>query len=215
MKSLLSLTAFCFLTISMLAQPGEAYLAAMQQGLTQLGAVETIEDYTAVANHFARIAEAEPAEWLPAYYVGYAYTMQSFMVKKDKEKDAVLDIAQEWLDKASAINPEESEILVLQAMLYQGRIQVDMMRRGAEFSMLQASVLAEAEELNPDNPRIFLMRGQNTYYTPAFFGGGKEAAQADLETAASKFETYEAPSEIWPSWGAERAAWFMEKYAEE
>lgn len=202
-----------FFTLSIHAQE-DRYVAAMKKGLSQLSEIESIEDMTAVVNHFERVAQAESAEWLPGYYAAYTLSMQSFRTENGEEKDELLDKAQEWIDNILEMEPEESEILVMQAMIYQARIQVDFMARGAEMSMLQAAALAEAEELNPANPRVFLLRGQNTYYTPEFFGGGAEAARPILETAREKFDAYESDNELAPAWGNGRLEFLLAQYEE-
>lgn len=208
------LTAIALIvSLSSFAQD-ERYTAAMQKGMAQLREATSTEDMTAVVNHFERVAQAESEEWLPGYYAAYTLSMQSFMTENGEEKDDLLDKAQEWIDHIQPMAPEESEILVMQAMIYQARIQVDFMARGAEMSMLQASTLAEAEELNPENPRVFLLRGQNTYYTPEFFGGGAEAAKPILETAKAKFEAFETENELAPAWGNGRLEYLLARYEE-
>lgn len=211
-SSFLTILAIC-ITFSAQAQ-GDRYTAAMQKGLSLLSDAESIEDMTAVVNHFERVAQAESQEWLPGYYAAYTLSMQSFQTEGGEEKDELLDKAQDWIDNIQELAPEESEILVMQAMIYQARIQVDFMARGAEMSMLQASALAEAEEMNPENPRIFLLRGQNTYYTPEFFGGGAEAARPILETAKEKFEAYESDNELAPAWGSGSLEYLLAQYEE-
>ncbi len=67
-----------------------------------------------------------------------------------------------------------------------------------------AASLDKAITLNPDNPRPYLVKGQNVFYTPAAFGGGKDVAKPLLEKAAAKFATFKPENEIAPDWGKER-----------
>jgi hypothetical protein len=65
--------------------------------------------------------------------------------------------------------------------------------------------LGKAKALNPDNPRIYLINGQNIFYTPEAFGGGKAKAKPILENAVAKFAIFKAATDLDPIWGAERA----------
>lgn len=205
-------TVFVLTTGQLAAQEDDQYTSAMKEGLELLQAAESSDDLMAASNHFERIASAEGDKWLPGYYASYALTMVSFNEQNGEKKDEILDLAQDWVDKISDIEGKESEIFALQAMIYQARIQVDPMARGAEMSMLQMSALQEAEDLNPDNPRIFFLRGQNTYYTPEFFGGGAEAARPILEEAKKKYDAYEVEDELAPDWGKERVDYLLSLY---
>ncbi len=49
---------------------------------------------------------------------------------RNAQRDAMLDKAQPLIDKALKKNPKESEMMVLQAFLYQSRIQVNPPMRG-------------------------------------------------------------------------------------
>ncbi len=202
------------LMISSLAigQSQRAYQRHMKGGIELLNSTETEIHYALAAQTFQQAEGEYPEEWLPGYYLAYTHIMQSFDMAGGTVKDSLLDLAQAAIDRATAIQAEESELLVLQAYLYQARIQVDMANRGPEMTMHQRSALFEAEQLNPDNPRIYLLRGQNTWFMPAFFGGGAEAAKPSILTAREKYAAFEAPSEIWPSWGEERLEYFLEQY---
>lgn len=211
-----TLTAvFFFFFGQAFAQENERYTEAMKKGLELIQTAESPDAMTTAANHFERIAETESDKWLPGYYAAYCLTMQSFMIQDGEQKDEVLDVAQEWIDKITAIDAEESEIYALQAMIYQARIQVDVMRRGPEMSMLQMSALEEAEDLNEDNPRVYFLRGQNTYYTPKFFGGGAKAAKPILDQAKEKYDAFEAEDELAPNWGGDRVVYLLSQYEEE
>jgi len=85
------------------------------------------------------------------------------------------------------------------------------MSKGYKYSRLAAEAIGVAEKLNPQNPRVYYLRGSNTFHTPKMFGGGKEKAKPDLEKAASMFESQKSESEIAPSWGAEHNAGLLKQ----
>ena len=108
----------------------DRYTEVMKSTLEILN--NTLEDKALLecAGKFERIAAAEKDKWLPHYYGAYALIQLSFNEEDGAQRDLILDRAQEMLDMAMAISPDESELHVLQAFLYPSRIMVDPMSRG-------------------------------------------------------------------------------------
>jgi hypothetical protein len=75
------------------------------------------------------------------------------------------------------------------------------MSKGYKYSKLAGESIEKAEKLNPENPRVYYLRGSNTFHTPKFFGGGAENAKPDLEKAAHIFSTQKPANKLAPSWG--------------
>ncbi|MBE9484841.1 MAG: hypothetical protein IMY74_08340, partial [Bacteroidetes bacterium] len=121
----------------------------------------------------------------------------------NKDIDKFLDIAEGYLEKARQLSPENSEIEVMQGWIYQGRIQVDPMGRGQLFSQKASESFGKAKNINPDNPRIYFLVGQNILYTPEMFGGGEEAACPYFKKAEDKFDSFKTETPISPDWGRE------------
>jgi len=177
------------------------YEEAMKVNIQKLNTEFTTSGLTNLANQFERIANAEPGKWQPRYYAAYCYvwaTAISEMPAGDKHK--LLDLAQAQMDILLKSVKNESEIFVLQAFLYQMRI-TDM-GKGMKYSGLASEALDEAEKLNPNNPRIYYVRGNNIYNTPKAFGGGKEKAKPLFAKAAGLFETQKPVNAIDPAWGS-------------
>ena len=65
------------------------------------------------------------------------------------------------------------------------------------------------------NPRPYYLKGQNTYFTPAFFGGGVENALPLFKEAQAKFDAFEKASSIHPDWGAGTNSYFLNKAEED
>jgi tetratricopeptide (TPR) repeat protein len=207
----LAIIAIClFTTVFGMAQSGE-YTEAMKTGLEAMKQAKSPDDWQQVSNQFDRIASAEPSKWEPMYYAAYSYIIQSFMIKKDENKDQLLDAADKYLEKAQVLVPEESELEVLQAFCYQARISVNPMGRGREYSEKAYNALGKAKALNPDNPRIYFLTGQNLFNTPKFYGGGAEKAKPQFELAKTKFESFAPKSAFAPNWGKEMNAQLLEK----
>ncbi|NWJ49699.1 MAG: hypothetical protein HXX14_02435 [Bacteroidetes bacterium] len=189
----------CF--AQLFAQDKSEFKNAMGATLSEMNTIKDNGAYLDLSNKFQRISEAEPTEWLPAYYSALCTTLYSFGEKDKTKVDLLLDQAQTILDKGLKIKAGESELWVLQGMLFQARIMVDPMARGQNFSMKANEAFEKAESLNPENPRIYFLKGQSVMNMPKMFGGGKEAAKPIFEKAKTKFENFKPTNEIYPNWG--------------
>jgi len=206
-KTVLLTTVLSFaFTSGLLAQDKSEYKQAMGAALTQMGSIKDNGGYLDLANQFQRIAENETTEWIPAYYAALCTTLYSFNEKDKAKVDPVLDQAQTMIDKALKLKPAESEIWVLQGMLYQAKIMVDPMTRGQKFFMQANEAFAKAEALNAENPRLYYLKGQNMMNMPKMFGGGKEAAKPMFQKASEKFLSFKPGEMFAPNWGKEQNA---------
>lgn len=181
----------------------EAYEKAMSLSIEKLFQAKTIPEYIEVANQFERISMIEKTEWLPLYYASFAYIMISFQEPENAKKDSYLDEAQKYLDHAKAIDPNESELHMLQGFLYPSRINIDPMNRGMTYLSEMNKSLDRALELNPDNPRVYYLRATIMHHTPEAYGGGAEKALPLYLTADEKFKIFKPKTAISPNWGKE------------
>ncbi len=178
------------------------YEETMKANIQKLNTEFTTAGLTNLASQFERIANAEPGKWHPKYYTAYCYvwaTAIGEMPAEDKHK--LLDMAQVQMDALLKTFKNESEIFALQAFVYQMRI-TDM-SKGFKYSSLASEALEEAEKLNPNNPRVYYLRGNNIFHTPKAFGGGREKAKPMFEKAAGLFESQKPANAIEPAWGSE------------
>lgn len=193
----------------------EAYHSAMSQSIDKLFQAATIADYMQSANQFERISQNEKTEWLPFYYASYAYIMISFQEPDNAKKDAYLDQAQKFLDQAMVLAPDESELHMLQGFLYPSRITIDPMTRGMEYMGKMNASLDKALQLNPDNPRVYFLRGTMTYHMPEAYGGGAANALTFLKTAQEKFSAFKPKTDLSPNWGQQGNEADLKKALEE
>lgn len=189
----------------------EQYHAAMKEALESMDQASVPEQYLECSGSFERIATAEKSKWLPYYYASHCLVMLSFNEANLEQKDLVLDRAQEMLDQALELEPEESELHVLQAFLYPGRIMIDPVNRGASYMEMTFLALETAKQLNPDNPRIYFLEGTYKMNIPPSMGGGAEAAKPILEEAIARFESFDNSIPFWPTWGEEGTLAELEK----
>lgn len=207
-KSIYALTVFIFaITFQNLSAQNAKYVQAMEGAIEKLNKANEAEGFLAAANIFERISKAAGGEWLPLYYQSLA-NMQAaseFMGNKQMEKCInSVEKAQTILKVALEKAPKESELWVLQAFVYQGYIWEDMQTNGAKFTPLIFGAIEKAVALNADNPRAYLIKGQQVFFMPEFYGGGAKAASPVLNQAKQKFESFSPESDLHPSWGKER-----------
>lgn len=206
-----SVFILALLLLSGITFANEAYQNAMKQAIDKLFQSQTIQEYVNVANQFERISTMEKKEWLPMYYASFSYIMISFKEADNAKKDQYLDQAQKYLDQAMNIEPNESELFMLQGFLYPSRINIDPINRGMALMGKMNAALDKALELNPNNPRVYYLRATMTANMPEAFGGGAAKALPLYQKAAEKFELFKPKSEIYPNWGKELNANELQK----
>ena len=84
--------------------------------------------------------------------------------------------------------------------------------RGMELGIASQQSTTAALALGPTNPRVWLVRGQGSMFTPPEYGGGLKTAQEQLTRAVELFAK-DAPKPGEPTWGkAEAYAWLGQVY---
>lgn len=213
MKSPLLLLSIVFFSFATNAQ-SEKYTKAMQQWVPAVDTSHTAQGLLALANTFQRIADAEKTQWLPYYYAALCQVNMAYMTggasPSASVTDPIADKAEELLKKAESLaGTPNSEVFVVQKMIASLRMLADPMSRYQIYGPLAAEALQKAKTLDPENPRIYMLEGQDLFYTPEQFGGSKTEAKKKFETAMSKFETHKPASDIHPSWGKSTVQYFL------
>lgn len=211
MNKLLSIAAFCFLAFTVQAQQGnEKFVKAMEKALSGLDSLSTAEQWLAASNNFERIAQKETKEWLPAYYVAFCQTMAFNMSKDATMYELFAKRAEEFINKADALSPDNSEIYVLKSMISGLFIRINPMVNGQKYGPVAGMQLEKAKQLDPENPRAYMQEGATLLFTPPQWGGDKVKAKATLQTASTKYDAFKPQSSIHPNWGAKTNGMFLE-----
>jgi hypothetical protein len=178
------------------------YTELMAASITELLSTADVPQTKAAVARFERAAAVAPADWLPAYYQSYGLLRQCFLSKEDGDtKDQYLDQAEAALARARKLGGDESELLVLQGYIYQARLGVSPMARSMKYSVMVNEVLSQAKQINPANPRIYLVRANNVYFTPKMFGGGAEVAKPIYDEAKVRYAAFRPSGPLAPNWG--------------
>lgn len=157
------------------------------------------------ANLFERIAQAELDNWIPHFYVAQINTLISFGEKDEKVLNQQLEKAQEYIDIAKRLSPDNPEILIQQAMINTAYIAFDGQRYGMTLSGKNVQLYNRALKLAPDNPRVVLSKAEWDMGSARFFGKDTAPYCADIEKAIGLFSTFKATEKYAPQYGEDRA----------
>ncbi len=212
MKTVLLTLALAAASLAATAQPQaaapvastapDAYTAMMSATIAEQNAAGTPADVQANLAKLERAAAAAPTAWEPRYYQARGYLKLGFAGQDDDQKDQLFDQAQAALDQAKKLpGADQAEVLILQAYIYQGRIMVSPMARGMVYTGRVAEALTQAKNLAPNNPRLYLLLGNDSFYRPSMFGGGPDKALPLYEKAKALFATFRPANALSPAWG--------------
>ncbi|MGS0747941.1 hypothetical protein [Halpernia sp. GG3] len=213
-KNLVLSLALTFTGINAFAQT--AYEKAMADKVAKVQQSQNAEELGALANDFSRIALKENKEWLPQYYAAFADIQKGRILMREQklsDLDALADDAQKHIDAAEAISSKNVEVTILNKMMHSLKMMVDPQSRYMSEGSLAAGFLAAAEKLDPENPRITLLKAEDTYYTPEQFGGSKEKGIELFKKAQAQFAVYKSTSALSPSWGKAEVDYFLSQVA--
>jgi hypothetical protein len=210
MKKSILISLMLFISAGIFAQ-NEKMIKAIESKLTTIDTSRNAAELIEMANYFDRICKAEDKEWLPLYYkalslirVGFTY----YTFGKLDLIDAQADEAEKCLDKLDTLIQSNSEIYCLRKMVATMRIVADPYTRFQAYTPVSKAAIEKAKELDPDNPRIYLLLGLDKYNTPEQFGGSKTEAKALFETAITKFNVFKPALQAGPQWGLPQARYF-------
>ncbi|MGE5838038.1 MAG: tetratricopeptide repeat protein [Acidobacteriota bacterium] len=137
---------------------------------------------------------------LVQYAIAYAgWRLSTNPAVSGRERDDLLDDAEERLKTAVKVDPKFAEGYALLSGVYGLKISVSPMS-GILLGPRSGGAIDRAEQLEPDNPRVLLSRGIGKFNTPAMFGGSIKDAEACLRRAIDRFAV-ESPAKPFPAWG--------------
>lgn len=196
----------------------DKYLSAMKEKVAVMEQTNSFEGWQQLANGFERIAEAEKKQWLPYYYASLCRVMSGYMLGSGQvggfadKSDPEADKAEELLAKAVALHGEDSETWCIRKMIATLRMSADPMNRFQTMGPKAAEALEMAKKLDPSNPRIYLLEGQDRFFTPEQFGGSKAEAKKLFEECLLKFDAFRPATAIDPQWGRSQANYFLTQF---
>ncbi|MDR2234812.1 MAG: hypothetical protein LBE92_01700 [Chryseobacterium sp.] len=215
MKKYLLSFAFALMSLTVFAQTD--YEKVMTEKIARIETCKTAEDFQALANDFGRINAKETKEWLPAYYAAFACIQKGRVMMREgkvKDLDNVAAEAEKYLFGAtSVLKGDNAETHLLRKMSYSLRLMVNPQQRYKTNGTMAEAELKAAEQLQPANPRVALIKAEDLYFTPKQFGGSKAKGIAMFKEALAKFEAYTPKSALDPNWGKAEAEYFISQPA--
>lgn len=212
MNTMKNLILGIFLMIGVNAFSQTAYEKAMTEKIAIVEQHKTPDEFTALANDFKRIGDKEKTQWLPYYYAAFATIQRGRALMREgktEELDLTAAEAQKYLNLAMELNKDNAENLILQKMIHSLKMMVNPQQRFMSEGMLAAEALSKAEKIDAENPRITLMRAEDTYYTPEQFGGSKTRGLELFQKALDQYKVYQPKTTLDPNWGKGEAEYFL------
>ncbi|WP_432671424.1 hypothetical protein [Flavobacterium sp. SM2513] len=177
-----------------------------EQGMSKAFELWKTGNPTEASAMFERIASVEKDNYLPNYYVAFVNTTTAFQVMNDKQKvAALLDKAQQTLDIEFAKDPNNPEILVLQALIYTAWISSDPMTNGMKLSGKVMELYAKAAEIAPNNPRVVFGKAEFEIGGARYFKQDTSRMCAQIDKAITLFSNFKPETVYHPNWGLDRA----------
>jgi tetratricopeptide (TPR) repeat protein len=150
---------------------------------------------------FERILSADSKIWIAHYYIALAdENISHTFYSNNKKREQYVNKGIEHLESCIKLKKDFSEAYILLAGLYGIKIGFDRFSVISLHSKISAA-LNKAKKLEPDNPRLYLVRGRSSFYTPEIYGGGIKKARNEFNKALELFPKYKIEKEIYPDWG--------------
>lgn len=118
-------------------------------------------------------------------YANYRLAISANVMGQKTLASSALTTAQTTLE-ALETSQANAESLALLSSVYGMQIALDN-SKGATLGMKSAKAIASAEQLEPQNPRVALVKAIAAYNTPAMFGGSMQNAKTLATTSIERF----------------------------
>ena len=182
----------------------------LAQTYAAFDSAKTYPQMMMAGNSFKLIAKQYPTDWLANYYAAYSIAVMSFREPNKNNRDAMLDEADAYFKKIQHMDTINDEVAVLGALLSQARLSVAPMSRHGKYGAIANQYYELVKKVNPDNPRMFYLRGNSLFYTPKLFGGGADKALPVYEKADSLFGK-DSKAINKPHWGKKETEYMMKQ----
>lgn len=190
-----------FISSLAMAQAPSQYDKGMGKAMEAWQAGKSMEA-TAI---FERIASVEKTNWLPNYYVSFINTIETFKEQDKTKIPALLEKAQIALDDATAVSPNNAELMVLQAFIYTAWIVQDPMTNGMKYSSKAMEQYYKAQAIAPENPRVVFSKAEFEIGGAKYWGTDTKPMCAEIERSIGLFAKFKPESQFHPNWGLDRA----------
>lgn len=210
MKKYIVSAALSCVSLITFAQAG--YEKIMTEKIAKIETCKSAEDFQNLANDFQRIGDKEKGKWLPNYYTAFSYIQKGRVLMRESKMeslDEVADQVQKYVDAAESAEKNNSEIHLLQKMVFSLKMMVNPQERYMTYGMKAAEELKKAESFDASNPRVALIKAEDVYFTPEQYGGSKAKGLELFKVALEKFNAFKPKTALDPNWGKSEAEYFL------
>jgi hypothetical protein len=200
-----------FITLSIGTFKAQTLEESLTAAVQQMDTSKTMGSMMKAAANFDILTNKWPEEYATNYYSAYAKAMISYVEKDAKRKDLFLDQGDKYYEVAKKLKTENDETYILGALLANARLVVNGGERWKKYGEIFDANINAAKAINPNNPRIYHLKGVALFFTPKMFGGGSKNAMEYLEKANGLFSTQDTSSVLKPYWGKIRNDVFIGK----
>ncbi len=180
----------------------------LQEGINSWSA----EKIKAAKDMFLNLLMKEKSEnaYLHYYIALCDYRLVTYELSENLTDEAGMHTsdAQKHLEKVMELKPTWGEPFALYASLIGFEIALDW-NKAMTLSMEIPEYFGKAFDLDPENPRINLLKGASDLYTPPEYGGGPDVAIGTLTYAVELFAEEKIQNPLEPSWGKDEALTFL------
>lgn len=185
-------------------QPKEKTRRFLLRYLTFIDTVQTDRQKVNIVTGFETVANSTTDDWISQYHAAYFNATIGLVIADTLLGREMLRKAGGYAGKAAALKKDESEIVLLQAMLSGLKIGQDSAAVNAPDPKRLAGY-ERARKLNPENPRVYVLLGEYYMGLADDSGKNKKKAKELLELSLTKFESDQHEDKAWPRWGKEKA----------
>jgi hypothetical protein len=209
MKTAFRTTIILIITLFSMGLKSQTMEETLTKTMQQLDTATTLPDFMSACSQFDLAAGKWSDQWITNYYAAYAKAISTYHETDAVKKDQMIDDAEKNLATLKTLKGDSSETYVLAALLINARVAVDGKNRGAKYGSVFSENLTKAKAINPENPRIYYLKGVSLFYTPKMFGGGTKKAKEYFDKATPLFEKENKTSILIPHWGAKENAHYL------
>ncbi|MBC8216103.1 MAG: tetratricopeptide repeat protein [Candidatus Marinimicrobia bacterium] len=184
------------------AQPVDEFIIRGKETIRTAIANWNEGEMIAARAYFERGLNFGEKEWLFRYYIAYAddQLVHYYQAKSDK-KSALkyLNNGIDHLNEVIKLNKDFADGYGLLSSLYGEKMGIQPWT-GIMYGSRSSTLIRKAIQLEPENPRLYMIQGTSSMFTPEKWGGSKERAKELYLKAAELFKS-DNPSPLMPDWG--------------
>ncbi|MBN2008369.1 tetratricopeptide repeat protein [candidate division KSB1 bacterium] len=208
----ITLITIIMLTTStgLFAQPTSPLDSLIIEGKAMLDRTQQVwqeSEFLQTRAHFERLLSASEHQDLVNYYLALTDLRLVFFYMGKDNKDMAKQYVNEgirYAEKATDLNPGMADAYSLLSSLVGNKIGLSPMQ-GMFLGPKSGHAMQKAMEIDPTNPRNYLIAGESAYHTPSMFGGGKDKAFKNLKRSIELFDSVKITNPLLPDWGQDEA----------